>query len=202
MSRSASLQTVLGDTEIRVKAIKPNGDCFYEAISAAFAMMSEDVRECDRIVAEEGDSEAMALRRTAAMSVDCEVYDMFTMYHQAGLSDFNFMRRIRSLEDLRQRLLVAGLGAGAGHCLWANEYEIGVVCSALGVVCLIIDLQARQETSRYVKLGQQTAQRFIILQRSRREHYNLIYTQSDQPLAIFSQDELSPTVKTLWKLED
>ena len=200
MSRSGSLQQVLGDTEVRVKAIKPSGDCFYEAIAVAFTMMSEDVRDCSEIVAEEADSGAMALRRTAAMSVDREVFDTFNMYHQAGLADFHFMRRIRTEADLRQRLLVTGEGAGAGHCLWANEYEMVVVCSALGVTCLIIDQQARQESHRYVKLGKENCQRFIILQRSRREHYNLVYSQSDEPLSIFSREELSQTVKTLWKL--
>ena len=204
MSRSTSIQQALGDTELRVRAIKPNGDCFYEAISAAFTMMTEDVRQCPKIVVEEGDSQAMALRRTAAVSVDEETLSKFSMCHLAGLSDFHFMKRIRTVEDLRQRLLVSGVGAGAGHCLWANEYEMGVVSSALGLVCLIIDQQARLETSRYVKLGQEedTDQRFIILQRSRREHYNLIYSQSDNQLSVFSKDQLSQTVKTLWKIED
>ena len=203
MSRSGSIQQVLGDTEIRVRAIKPNGDCFYEAISAAFTMMTEDVRQCKNIVVEEGDSQAMALRRTAAASVDEEVFNQFSMCHLAGLSDFHFMKRIRTVEDLRQRLLVSGQGAGAGHCLWANEYEMGVVSSALGVVWLILDQQARQESSRYVKLGEEREdQRFVILQRSRREHYNLVYSQSDQQLSVFSRDQLSQTVKTLWKIED
>ena len=204
MSRSTSIQQALGDTELRVRAIKPNGDCFYEAISAAFTIMTEDVRQCEKIVVEEGDSQAMALRRTAAVSVDEETFSKFSMCHLAGLSDFHFMKRIRTVEDLRQRLLVSGVGAGAGHCLWANEYEMGVVSSALGLVCLIIDQQARLETSRYVKLGQEedTDQRFIILQRSRREHYNLIYSQSDNQLSLFSKDQLSQTVKTLWKIED
>ena len=208
MSRSGSLQQALGDTEVRVRAIKPNGDCFYEAISEAFTMMTEDVRQCEKIVGEEEDSQAMALRRTAAASVDEETFSKFSMCHQAGLPDFHFMKRIRSVEDLRQRLLVSGVGAGAGHCLWANEYEMGVVSSALGVVLLIIDQQARLETSRYVKLGGEEGegevgdQRFIILQRSRREHYNLVYTQADQQLGVFSREQLSQTVKTLWKIED
>ena len=169
-------------------------------------MMIEDVRQCQEIVVEEGDSQAMALRRTAAASVDEEVFNKFSMCHLAGLSDFHFMKRIRTVEDLRQRLLVSGQGAGAGHCLWANEYEMGVVSSALGVVWLILDQQARQESSRYVKLGEgeerEAGQRFVILQRSRREHYNLVYSQSDQQLSVFSKDQLSQTVKTLWKIED
>ena len=140
MSRSGSLQQVLGDTEVRVKAIKPNGDCFYEAISAAFMMMSEDVRECSDVIVEEGDSGAMSLRRTAAMSVDEEVFDSFNMYHLAGLSDFNFMRRIRTVEDLRDRLLVSGVGAGAGHCQGDGEDHKGLenhIGSTMQITCKV-----------------------------------------------------------------
>ena len=167
-------------------------------------MMTEDVRQCQNIIVEEGDSQAMALRRTVAAAADDDTFSKFSMCHLAGLPDFHFMKRIRTVEDLRQRLLVSGVGAGAGHCLWANEYEMGVVSSALGVVWLIIDQQARQETSRYVKLGEEREgeERLIILQRSRREHYDLIYTQSDQQLSVFSKDQLSQTVKDLWKIDD
>ena len=72
-------------------------------------------------------------------------------YFFLGLADFSFMKRIRSVNDLKDRLLVENFryikkyifnickniltfevsgkgGAGAGHCMWANEWEIGVVC--------------------------------------------------------------------------
>ena len=101
-----------------------------------------------------------------ADAVDQEVLDNFTAFHLAGdcllkrvqvflfflgLADFSFMKRIRSVNDLKDRLLVENFryikkyifnickniltfevsgkgGAGAGHCMWANEWEIGVVC--------------------------------------------------------------------------
>ena len=63
MSRANAIQQLLGDTELRVKAIKPSGDCFYEAVAAAFETNDKDVRGMDRIISEEGDSSAMALRR-------------------------------------------------------------------------------------------------------------------------------------------
>merc|ERR1711931_554895 len=109
------------------------------------------------------------------------------MYHLAGLKDFSFMKKCQNVEDLRERLLVTGSGAGAGQCLWANEFEIGVVCSALRIVCLIIDNQAKETGNRFVRVGElgeeekvdlrKKKERFIILQRSRREHYDLVLSQ-------------------------
>ena len=75
----------------------------------------------------------------------------FSYFFVLGLADFSFMKRIRSVNDLKDRLLVEKFryinkyifniwtnilifqvsgkgGAGAGHCMWANEWEIGVVC--------------------------------------------------------------------------
>ena len=62
----------------------------------------------------------MALRRTAADAVTEEVFNDFSMFYTAGLSDFNFMRRCRTLPDLKQRMLVSGAGAG-------KEMDIGIV---------------------------------------------------------------------------
>ena len=159
MSRACSVQIVLQDPEARVKFMKSSGDCFYEAIAAAFSSIKEDVRDYEDVYVEDDDSQAMALRRTAAMAVDEDVFTNFSMFHLAGLKDFSFMKRCRNVGDLRQRLLVTGEGAGAGQvnfstvyvqpfnlcvqCLWANEFEIGAVCAALRIVCLIIDNQAK-----------------------------------------------------------
>ena len=40
-----------------------------------------------------------------------------------------------------------------GVCVWANEFEMGVICDALDMVCLIIDFQARDTQSRFVSVG-------------------------------------------------
>ena len=63
MSRANAIQQLLGDTELRVKSIKPSGDCFYEAIAAAFETVEKDIREMDKVSSELNDSPAMALRR-------------------------------------------------------------------------------------------------------------------------------------------
>ena len=108
------LAKILGDPELRVKNIKPTGDCFYEAISDAFKSVGVDVRDSADVTAETDDSESMALRRTAAMAVSEEVFQNFQMFHEAGLADFSFMRRCKSVEDLRHRLLVSGAETSAG----------------------------------------------------------------------------------------
>jgi len=203
------VQLVLQDPEARVKSIKPSGDCFYEAVAAAFSSVKEDVRDCEEVYVEDDDDQAMALRRTAAMAVDEEVFQNFSMYHLAGLKDFSFMKKCQNVGDLRERLLVTGSGAGAGQCLWANEFEIGVVCSALRIVCLIIDNQAKETGNRFVRVGEldddeedqrKKKERFVILQRSRREHYDLVLSQGEQTLGLFTLDELPDSARKLWQL--
>jgi len=207
MSRACSVQLVLQDPEAKVKAIKPSGDCFYEAIAAAFSSVKEDVRDYEDVFVEDDDDQAMALRRTAAMAVNDEVFQSFSMFHLAGLKDFSFMKKCSNVVDLRQRLLVTGVGAGAGQCLWANEFEIGAVCAALRIVCLIIDNQAKETGNRFVRVGELAEEeldikkkRFVILQRSRREHYDLVLSQGEETLGVFKKEELPDTARKLWQL--
>ena len=58
MSRSGSVATLLGDPELRVQAVAPSGDCFYEAIGLALASVGEGVGQV-----EEGEAATVALRR-------------------------------------------------------------------------------------------------------------------------------------------
>jgi hypothetical protein len=44
-------------------------------------------------------------------------------------------------ESLQDLLLVSGKSAGAGHCLWANEFEIGVI--TLPNVCVRVQSPCR-----------------------------------------------------------
>ena len=53
--------------------------------------------------------------RTAASAVNEEVFESFSMFHLAGLKDFSFMKKCQNVGDLRARLLVTGVGAGAGQ---------------------------------------------------------------------------------------
>ena len=60
MSRSGSIAALPGDPELRVQAVAPSGDCFYEAIGIALASVGEGVGE------KEGETATAALRRLAS----------------------------------------------------------------------------------------------------------------------------------------
>ena len=95
-------------------------------------------------------------------------------------------------------MLVEGRGAGAGNCLWANEFEIGAICRALGLACLILDLQAGTREGRYVGVNvEEGVEIFVILQRSRREHYNLVTVAGR---GLFGGEDLPEMARKLWKI--
>ena len=66
MSRSGSIAALLEDPELRVQAVAPSGDCFYEAIGIALASVGEGVGE------EGGETATAALRRLVADDEDPE----------------------------------------------------------------------------------------------------------------------------------
>ena len=156
-----------------LKAIPSNGDCFYQAIVEAFLMNGDDIRNYDKVVTEEGDEGALALRRTAAMAVTEEMFENFQIYENAGLEDFQFMSSMESLDDVRELIMVSGLKVGSKKCFWANEFEIRAVCEALNICCLIMDIDTKDPSSKYVKVGM-AREKFIILHRSG-EHYSLVF---------------------------
>ena len=93
------------------------------------------------VIVEDDDDQATALRRfvlvikisvddpgyflfrTAANAVNEEVFESFSMFHLAGLKDFSFMKKCQNVGDLRARLLVTGVGAGAGQ-VWGRIGKI------------------------------------------------------------------------------
>ena len=161
-----------------LKTIPSNGDCFYQAVVEAFLMNGDDIRNYDKVVTKEGDEGALALRRTAAMAVTDEMYENFQMYKNAGLEDFQFMSSMESLDDVRDLIMVSGLKVGSKKCLWANEFEIRAVCEALDICCLIMDIDTKDPSSKYVKVGM-AREKFIILHRSG-EHYSLVYRNGEE----------------------
>jgi len=82
------------------------------------------------------------------------------------------------------------------------------VCAALRIVCLIIDNQAKETGNRFVRVGElgeeeimkKRKERFVILQRSRREHYDLVVSQGEETLGLFTKDELPDSARKLWQL--
>jgi len=202
MSRKCSLNSIFEfDDEFSIQYIKPTGDCLYDCLVEGFRSSGHEITLMEGVVPEPGDTDIQALRRTVSGAVSDEDFANFQLFFEAGLPDFVFMRRCKTVQDIKDRLLVTGKGAGAGQCLWANEFEIGVLCRILKLTCLIVDMQARDLNSRFISVSPCDVKStwFIILQRTRREHYNLIKYRDNGVVRI---EDLSQEIKDKWKIKD
>ncbi|XP_023322549.1 uncharacterized protein LOC111696962 [Eurytemora carolleeae] len=200
MSRKSSLNQIFEvENEYSIQFIKASGDCLYDCLVEGFRSLNLEIEEFPGVINLPGDSDIQALRRTVSENITDEDFANFQEFFAAGLSDFSFMKRCREKQDLQDRMLVCGKGAGAGHCIWANEFEIGVLCNKLGLSCLIVDMQASSLDSRFISVQPSSSESewFILLQRTRREHYNLIKYQEK---ALMKFDDLPEEVKLKWKL--
>lgn len=107
MSRASGVKAAI-HASADVRAIKPSGDCLFDCFAEAFSIHKIELLKEEGVVAEAGDDASTALRRTAAAALDAGAMEQFQMCHAAGLSDFNFMRKCHTLDDLRAAMLVSG----------------------------------------------------------------------------------------------
>ena len=122
---------------------------------------------------------------------------MFKLYREAGLPDFKFMSRCSSVDDLRNSILQTGSHVGSSKSIWANEFAIREVSRALNICCLILDNDAKDEGSRYIKVG--NSRMFVVLSRGN-EHYNLIFMRGEVGTALCELDDLSSAARRNWRL--
>ena len=196
MARSGQIQKLLGP-ECSIDFVQPTGDCFYDCVGKAIGLPTQDLRE------------------KVALVCDEETFGLFSTAFSAMVSGYEFMRRVRGVEELRSRLRVSGRDAGAGHCIWAESFAIQTVATELSIGVLILDEEVSRrspESSRYVKIlpeprageALRTASSFVCLQRTRRQHFNLIEfraTPSSSPVIQFTAP-LPARFLDLWNLSD
>ncbi len=207
MSRGGGLARTLqipaeGTCSLRVCAVPPSGDCFYEAMGILLP-------ELDRPTCL---ATPQAMRELVANRMTQELFELYSMYAMAGVEDFAWMhhhRAPRDLEGLRAYAKRSGKAEGAGQCLWADEHALQTIASEARVTLLIIDEQAtssrgsrsgrRRGTNdegpdgRFLAIGHHSA--CVILHRSRRQHYNAVII-NDTPVIQFT--DLPVASRALW----
>jgi len=216
MSRKGSLNKIFeSESDFSIQHIKASGDCLYDCIIEAFRSVDRNVLESPLLQHESDDGPILALRRTVSQAVTQDIFETFKQFHEAGLPDFGFMRRCREKNSLQDLLLVCGKGgAGAGQCIWANEFEIGVLAERLNLAFLILDMQARELSSRFISVLSPSSSsssmskattttsspcEYVILQRTRREHYNLI---KHNKKGLLKYQDLPEEVIVKWKVKE
>ena len=121
------------------------------------------------------------------------------MFSKAGLDDYKFMSGVGSLKELQDQLMIPGSKVGAKNCLWANEFQIRTVCDVLSICCLILDMDTKDPSSKYIKVGQ-ARERFIVLHRSG-EHFSLVYKNGQEQKGVMGKEDLTKRAKDNWKIE-
>lgn len=108
----------------------------------------------------------------------------------------------QSLEELKQFARASGKDAGAGKCLWADEFALSTISDGLRITLLIVDDQASRggrkrspdketKDGRFISIGNYS--RCVVLHRTRRQHYNAVIID-DCPVL----EKLLATFHTLW----
>ena len=147
-ARSGQIKALLGD-EFALEYIAATGDCFYDAVSKALSSSSSSANHQAHDQEQSTAHTPATLRSLVASSLTDESLHLFRTAHQAGCGGFEFMRKTNDLESLRQRHLISGRDAGAGQCIWANDYAISTIATELNVCVHIMDEESgRARTPR------------------------------------------------------
>ena len=187
------------DTRWSVDALEANGDCFYSACAKAFAEQSTVAT-------------VSALRAVVAAALTAEQFKTYRACEAAGLEDYAWMRSVATLEELQRRTRRSGVDVGPAKSIWADEFAIRTLASHFSAAFLILDEQSRRGGRRrgggrasstsdvahsfITGTAASSVLQFVILQRTRREHYNI--ARYDEQRA-FLFDELPPRAKAWWR---
>ena len=187
------------DSRWKVDTLEANGDCFYSACAKAFAEQSTVAT-------------VSALRAVVAAALTAGQFETYRTCEAAGLEDYAWMRSVATLGELQRRTRVCGVDVGPAKSIWADEFAIRTLASHFSAAFLILDEQSRRGGRRRgggrASSGSDVAHsfisgtaagsvvQFVILQRTRREHYN-IARRDEQRAFLF--DELPPRAKAWWR---
>lgn len=161
MSRTATLRKVLGE-DWTLQFVPADGDCFFAGVSKALG----------------GEPTTQQLRDDVADACDDDTLDSLRATRAAGLPEYDYIDDCDDLDALRDRLRVPG---GKARCIWADDFAIRTIAAIQCVGIAILDESARG-AGRFVAIGAGAAQ-VIVLQRTRRQHYNLVVRRDQTTFA-------------------
>eukprot|EP00039_Didymoeca_costata_P021765 m.2927 g.2927 ORF g.2927 m.2927 type:complete len:207 (+) comp2624_c0_seq1:118-738(+) len=168
--------TTRDETYIQIPA---DGDCFYTGIVRAMNDDSLTVSKLRCMVADRLNEDHFSALQAAAM---------------VSPREYKFMRRCRSLQQLKELQKVEGSVAGSRMCVWADWTQIQLLADALNIFILIKDAQqdfhmtVRPESCESV--DSKSLAGFVHLIRIDACHYNLYECNNN---SLFSWEMLKET---------
>ena len=188
MSRSGQIQRILSPS-YSLKFIKADGDCFYRCVSTALGSQGAPTPA----------PSVSSLRSLVSTFITQDTFDMMRYMWEAQQAGYEHMRRCKSLEDLKA--MTSRQASDGGYIVWAESHAVQVVANEERLVFLIMneEVKGRNNPSRFIAIRPEKsrADKFLILQRTRRAHYNLI--SCDGALS-WDETSLPSMVRKRWGL--
>lgn len=183
--RSAGIRKFLGEL-FTVVTIKADGDCFYQSIAQAFSHTKT----------------VAGLREIVASAAVEDTLDLLRAINLAHISGYEWISKCDSLDALRNMLRLCSGQDKTRPCIWADDFAVLSVANALQLLILIFDEKCTDNCSKFVKIlpGDNIVTfetNVVMLQRTRREHYNLLLYDSTSLLTV---GVLPSTVLTQWQI--
>lgn len=133
--------------QISIFVAKADGDCLYACISKVI----------DNVTINE-------MRNIVANNLTQEIYDTYKAICEFS-DELIWIRRCKCLEDAKELLRIQKL-------VWADEFAIKTIIESFDITLFVINEGNRESSTSYDRIGFGSIH--IILNRTRRSHYNLI----------------------------
>lgn len=183
MSRGARLQRIFDlEGDWKTISIKPSGDCFFEAVFKA----------CD----EDSQTTIQNQRKIVANAMTQETFDTYKLYWESKVGGYEFMKKIDTLDDLKDKMMVCGKDVGAGRSIWADAFAIQTISDELNLIFVIVSTLSSSTHTQVIKptssKHNKDQPKALILELTRRDHYNLLAGPNGN--ALFTLKELPDSV--------
>mmetsp|Transcript_18398 Transcript_18398/g.42612 ORF Transcript_18398/g.42612 Transcript_18398/m.42612 type:complete len:223 (+) Transcript_18398:210-878(+) len=164
---------------VEVRVVQADGDCFYASCGAALRKDPKCVGpRCTETASCSGGlvASVQELRGIVADEVMEENLDIMRVADSAGVEGYEHVRGL-DLEGLKASL--RRVAADEQGCVWADDFAVNAIAKRLDVVLLIVNEGARSGGSVLAIVPNSPRDDYqdlscILLQRTRRVHYNLI----------------------------
>ncbi|GMI50886.1 hypothetical protein ScalyP_jg3946 [Parmales sp. scaly parma] len=172
-SRVRALQEEFDDDSLCLIHVEPDGDCFYDCVAQCL--------NCDSTSNNNSSSShhsIQTLRDTVASETTIDQLELFNIANNAGLEGYEFMNTNPALPLLQAMLRLK-------KQVYADEFAIRTISRVYEVVILILDEETQKRKrgqsqsnadNRFVAIDDTSlnSPRFMVLQRTRRQHFNLM----------------------------
>jgi len=142
-------------------------------------------------------------RELVAGKIDEETYMLYQQMASAGCEGFEWFHSVKSLAEMRERVRMDSTEAGLARCVWADHFAVIKVLDRLNLQMLLLDdilLEGGASPCVVVNPELPDPTRppgFILLHRTRRQHYNLL---TKNGLALFTEESLPASYREAWML--